>query len=80
MSLLGIDVGTTGCKAAVFGEDGRSIAGAYREYPAIHAQDGWAELDSRHVLDCIKQTIAEVTAEWWSRYLSLRCRVLFPPG
>ena len=33
MSLLGIDVGTTGCKAVAFDESGRIIASAYREYP-----------------------------------------------
>lgn len=32
MSLLGIDVGTTGCKAAVFSTEGKCLAMAYREY------------------------------------------------
>ena len=62
MSLLGIDVGTTGCKAAAFSLDGRPIAQAYREYPTLHPQDGWAELDSRRVVALIKETIAEVAA------------------
>ena len=32
MSLLGIDLGTTGCKAGVFSLDGRCLGAAYREY------------------------------------------------
>jgi len=63
MSLLGIDVGTSGCKAAAFSEDGRQLGSAYREYATIHQQPGWAELDSRAVLDAVWETVAEVAAE-----------------
>ena len=38
MSLLGIDVGTTGCKVIAFREDGTTLAQAYSEYPLIHPQ------------------------------------------
>lgn len=66
MSLLGIDVGTTGCKAAAFAEDGTHLAGAYREYPTQHPQPGWAELDSAavlaDVLACIGQAASAVKA------------------
>ncbi len=60
MSLLGIDVGTTGCKAAAFSVEGQALAGAYREYPTLHPREGWAELDSRQVWSCVCETIAEV--------------------
>jgi len=62
MSLLGIDVGTGGCKAAAFRLDGRPVASAYREYPTLHPAAGWAELDSRHVLEQVKAVIGEVAA------------------
>ena len=62
MSLLGLDVGTTGCKAGAFSASGRCLATAYREYAAIHRRDGWAELDSREVWDRIQEVIAEVAA------------------
>jgi xylulokinase len=62
VSLLGIDVGTTGCKAAAFSEAGDCLASAYREYPTLRPRYGWAELDSRHVWACVKDTIAEVAA------------------
>jgi xylulokinase len=63
VSLLGVDVGTTGCKAAAFSERGLCLASAYREYPTLHPRDGWAELDSRHVWDCVRATIGEVAAQ-----------------
>src|ERR1019366_4960283 len=63
MSLLGVDVGTTGCKAAAFSERGLCLASAYREYPTLHPRDGWAELDSRRVWDCVRATIGEVAAQ-----------------
>ncbi|MGB9485985.1 MAG: FGGY-family carbohydrate kinase [Terriglobia bacterium] len=61
MSLLGIDVGTSGCKAAAFAESGKCLASAYREYATLHPRPGWAELNSREVWNCIKSTIAEVS-------------------
>ena len=63
MSLLGIDLGTTLCKAAVFAEDGRCLAQAAREYPAPpSAAAGLAELDSQAVWRCTREVIAEVAA------------------
>jgi xylulokinase len=62
MSLLGIDLGTTGCKAAAFSEDGECLAHAYREYPTRSPQPGWAELESRRVWDCVRDVISEVAA------------------
>jgi len=53
MSYLGLDIGTTGCKAAVFNDEGRLLALAYREYPLLSPQPAWAELDSQRVCrDC----------------------------
>jgi len=59
MSLLGIDVGTTGCKAGVIDAEGRLLALAYREYETLHPQPGWAEFDSRLVWEQVKAVIAE---------------------
>ena len=62
MSYLGLDIGTTGCKAAVFDADGRSLALAYREYPLLSPQPGWAEVDSvavcRKCCDVIREAAA----------------------
>ena len=63
MSLLGIDLGTTGCKAGVFGLDGACLATAYREYDMLHPQPGWSELDSENVWRQTRAVIAEVAAQ-----------------
>ncbi len=45
-TLLGIDLGTTGVKAALFSaEDGHVITSAFVDYPLMHPQPGWAEQD-----------------------------------
>jgi len=62
MSLLGIDVGTTGCKAAVFSEVGRLIASAYEEYDVQRPEPGRAELDSVQVWEQIKRTIRQAVS------------------
>ncbi|MBN1642081.1 MAG: hypothetical protein JXA09_12670 [Anaerolineae bacterium] len=63
MSLLGIDVGTTGCKAIVFAVDGRQIASAYREYDLQRPHPGWAELDAVEVWGKVKETIRQAAAQ-----------------
>ncbi len=50
-ALLGIDLGTTGVKAALFAaNDGHVLATAFVDYPLLHPHPGWAEQDP---------------AEWW---------------
>ena len=51
MTLLGVDIGTTGCKAAVVSTEGALLATAYREYPLITPRPGWAQLDPDEVWD-----------------------------
>ncbi len=62
MSLLGIDIGTTGCKAGAFSTEGECLALAYREYPTLHPQPGWSELDSRVVMGRLEETVRDVSA------------------
>jgi xylulokinase len=63
MSLLGIDVGTSGCKAAVFSEDGQLLRQAYAEYDYQHSRPGWAELDALQVWRQVKRTIGQAVAD-----------------
>ncbi len=60
MSLLGIDVGTTGCKTAVFTANGELLASAYEEYDIQTPQRGWAVLDSVDVWQKVKRAISRV--------------------
>ncbi|MBD3266156.1 hypothetical protein GF373_05755 [bacterium] len=63
VSLLGIDVGTTGCKAVAFDEEGNILATAYKEYPLHSPNPGWAELDSNQVWEDIKDCLAKVASD-----------------
>ena len=60
MSLLGLDIGTTGCKAALFSLDGEMLALAYREYDVLRLKPEWAELDVQDVWRKVQEIIREV--------------------
>lgn len=60
MSLLGLDIGTTGCKAIVFNVEGKPLAHAYREYGVIYPRPDWAEIDPDKVWQCVSEVISEV--------------------
>ena len=55
MYLLGIDIGTSGTKTALFGTDGNVVASATFEYPLYSPQNGYAE---------------QSPADWWNAVCS----------
>ncbi len=59
MALLGLDVGTTGCKAILFDEDGTLLAAAGREYGVDIPQSQWAEQNIENVWNLAKEAIQE---------------------
>lgn len=59
MSLMGLDIGTTGTKATVFDEGGRILASAYREYPMDTPRPGWLELNPQRVWENVVQAVKE---------------------
>lgn len=62
MSLLGLDVGSTGCKAVLFDEEGAILGQAYREYPELHPERGWIELPPDKVWAGVQAVIREAGA------------------
>jgi xylulokinase len=60
MSLLGLDIGISGCKAVAFNLTGEPLAQAYREYPLYQPQPGWMELDPAEVWEAIADVIRQV--------------------
>lgn len=53
--LLGIDIGTTGCKCTLYNLDGIGVASAYQDYDMYHLHSGWVEEDPKDWWDaCIK--------------------------
>ena len=49
--LLGIDIGTSACKVAIFNKSGQVMASASGDYPVYYPREGWAQ---------------QKPDEWWS--------------
>lgn len=62
MSLMGVDVGTTGVKAVVFNEAGSLLSKAYEEYPLLFPFPGANELDSKKVVEAAFRVIEEAAS------------------
>ncbi len=43
--VVGVDIGTGGCKVVVFDLEGHLVAEAFKEYPVYHPRTDWAEQD-----------------------------------
>jgi len=59
MALLGLDIGTTGCKACIFDNTLHLITTASREYPVDIPHPGWAEQDAERVWELAKECMHE---------------------
>jgi len=62
MSLIGLDIGTTGCKAIVFSSEGNILAQSAREYPILTPRPGWAEQDAEMVWQLAWDALSEAVA------------------
>ena len=49
MSIIGLDIGTTGCKAITFGRNGNILGQGAREYAISTPRPDWAEQDAEGV-------------------------------
>lgn len=62
MIIGGLDVGTTGCKIVLYGDDAKLIAAYYEEYDVVH-KDGCHEIDfnvvKKSVLSILKRAAKE---------------------
>ena len=56
---MGLDIGTSGCKALVTDETGRFVSFAYRSYSVTYPRLGWMELDAEMVWIYMQECIAE---------------------
>lgn len=55
--LLGIDIGTSACKAAVFTESGQVVACDSQSYPIYYPNPGWVEQNPREWWQAVCQVI-----------------------
>lgn len=56
--LMGVDEGTTGCKAVLFDEEGRQVSAASMEYPSYYPNPGWVEYDITEIRGAVFSCIA----------------------
>ena len=63
MSILGIDIGTTGTKSIAFDHYGEILSSHYIEYNTIFIKDGWIELDPKIVMDSVISALKIVSKE-----------------
>ena len=63
MSLVGLDVGTTGVKAIAISPQGEVLARAEEEYPLSIPQPGWAEQDPEDWWQASERALAAVGAK-----------------
>lgn len=61
MSSIGLDVGTSGCKASVVDRRGVRVS-ARREYPLLMEKPGWAELDPARVWRAVCEVLSEIAS------------------
>lgn len=61
-ALLGIDIGTSGCKALLIGTDGAVIAADTAAYPLSQPRPGWTEQDPELWVGGARQAVAGVLA------------------
>lgn len=59
MRLLGIDVGTSGCKATVVNCDGVVLGSGYQEYSVDRYSNGRAEIDANMIWAAVRDVVAK---------------------
>jgi xylulokinase len=62
MAVIGLDVGTAGCKATVVREDGATLGFAYQSYSLVIPGPGMAELNARVVWEAVKKALRQAAA------------------
>jgi xylulokinase len=62
MSVMGLDIGTSGCKAVLMSLDGKILRISHREYGFKVPRPGWLEMDPEMLWVKVKEVIAESTS------------------
>lgn len=63
MLLAGLDVGSTGCKVAVYSDNGELLGKTYRDYPVQRAISGH-EVDASAIWEAVKQVVREAAEKY----------------
>ncbi len=63
MSVIGLDLGTTACKAIAIDEAGKIIGSASVEYKPVKSKEGYVELNPTNVWQCVKEVLGKIAQE-----------------
>lgn len=63
MAFIGLDIGTTGCKATVISSNGSVMSYAYQEYAPVIPAKGRAEIHADTVWNSAKEVLRQAVAE-----------------
>lgn len=66
-TLLGIDIGTGGCKATLISPEGEFIGALSEEYPTYYPEPGWAEQNPEDWLKALGKICKRINAKWKTR-------------
>ena len=58
--LIGIDIGTSACKVAIFERSGSVVAAASGDYPVYYPEEGWAEQNPEEWWDAVCRAVRKV--------------------
>ncbi|MEM1570076.1 MAG: xylulokinase [Candidatus Bathyarchaeia archaeon] len=61
--LIGIDIGTGGCKVVAFDINGHIVTEAFKEYQVYHPQMNWAEQDPEEWWKAAQSTLKQITSK-----------------
>jgi xylulokinase len=61
--LLGIDEGTTGCRACIFDFEGNLVSSDYREYPCYYPKPGWVEQKPEDITPALYASVQAAIAK-----------------
>jgi xylulokinase len=73
MALIGLDIGTTGCKCSIFDGMGNISAYSYREYGVFSPEPGMFELNPEEVWESVKIVIGTAAANYRGDRITAIC-------
>ena len=63
MSVVGLDLGTTACKAVAINDVGEIVSKSMLEYLPVKAQSGYRELNPESVWDSVKKVLTKISED-----------------
>ena len=58
--VIGIDIGTSGCKTLIIDHEGEVVRRAVEEYPLFTPRAGWSEQDPEHWWQAVLSTLKKI--------------------